>query len=393
MERPQFDIRLDVLSQGFDGKTCWVQARAGAMPGQGANAVVLTMQPLRLTGSDVFHELNELRSDDGGRTWTGPTPHPETLGRRDLGDGVEVGVCDMNPRWHAASGRLLSTGHEVRYLNDNLAPKPFPRKPAYSVYDRDARAWAPWRTLELPDSDFFWSCGAGSAQRWDEEDGTILLPVYGFGRGGDVARTAVLRCAFDGERLAFVEHGDPMSVPEPRGLCEPSIARFQGRYYLTLRNDQTGRVTAGDDGLRFAPPRPWTFDDGSDLGNCNTQQHWIARHDALFLVYTRRAANNHHVFRHRAPLFVAQVDPDRLCVIRETERVLVPERGARLGNFQVVDVSEHETWVTVTEWMQGLAPFQSDWRRVAAHGADNRVYAARLVWRTPNEAIQPALRG
>jgi uncharacterized cupin superfamily protein len=32
---------------------------------------------------------------------------------------------------------------------------------------------------------------------------------------------------------------------------------------------------------------------------------------------------------------MAQVDPTRLRVIRKTERVLVPERGARLGNFGV----------------------------------------------------------
>src|SRR5438046_1668521 len=33
-------------------------------------------------------------------------------------------------------------------------------------------------------------------------------------------------------------------------------------------------------------------------------------------------------------------------------RVLVAERGARLGNFAVVDVTPGETWVTVAEWMQ-----------------------------------------
>ena len=32
----------------------------------------------------------------------------------------------------------------------------------------------------------------------------------------------------------------------------------------------------------------------------------------LWLVYTRRAGNNDHVFRHRAPLFVAEFDTDKL---------------------------------------------------------------------------------
>jgi len=147
---------------------------------------------------------------------------------------------------------------------------------------------------------------------------------------------------------------------------------------LTLRNDVRGYVAAGEDGLHFCEPRPWTFDDGSDLGNYNTQQHWVTHSDALFLVYTRRGADNDHVFRHRAPLFMAQVDPERLCVLRDTERVLVPERGARLGNFGVCDVDERETWVVVTEWMQPVGCEQ--------YGSDNSVYVARIVWDRPNGA-------
>ncbi len=43
---------------------------------------------------------------------------------------------------------------------------------------------------------------------------------------------------------------------------------------------------------------------------------------------------------------IAQVDPEKLHVIRSTERILIPERGAGLGNaFGVTEVNEHETWV------------------------------------------------
>ena len=69
-------------------------------------------------------------------------------------------------------------------------------------------------------------------------------------------------------------------------------------------------MSVSDDGLQFAEPKPWTFDDGAELGSYNTQQHWLAHSDGLFLVYTRRGANNDHIVRHRAPLFMAQVDPD-----------------------------------------------------------------------------------
>ena len=86
-----------------------------------------------------------------------------------------------------------------------------------------------------------------------------------------------------------------------------------------------------------------------------------------------------HVFRHRAPLFLAQVDPEKLHVMRATERILVPQRGARLGNFGVTDVSRDETWVTVNEWMQP--------RGCEKYGSDGSLFVARIRWDRPNESF------
>ncbi|HEX2950696.1 MAG TPA: exo-alpha-sialidase, partial [Armatimonadota bacterium] len=286
--------------------------------------------------------------------------------------------------WHAASGTLLGTGHTARYLGEELMPNPRPREIGYSVYEVEARAWTPWDTVKMPNDDKFLSIGAGCTQRYDLSDGTVLLPVY-FNPTTDphsppVMGSTVVRCAFDGQQLRYLEHGTELFVPEPRGLCEPSLTYYGDRYYLTLRNDVRGYVATGTDGLHFDQPRPWTFDDGSELGSYNTQQHWVTHSDGLFLVYTRRGLNNDHVFRHRAPLLIAEVDPDRLCVLRDTERILVPERGARLGNFQVTDVTENETWVTVTEWMQPVG--------CEKYGSDNSIYAARIRWNRPNQYCQ-----
>ena len=118
---------------------------------------------------------------------------------------------------------------------------------------------------------------------------------------------------------------------------------------MTLRCDHSAFVARGEDGIHFEPPREWKFDDGQWLGNYCTQQHWATIGDGLFLIYTRGGANNDHVFRNRAPLFIAQVDPEHLHVIRSTERVVFPENHAALGNFGVCQVSETETWVTVGE--------------------------------------------
>ena len=101
--------------------------------------------------------------------------------------------------------------------------------------------------------------------------------------------------------------------------------------------------------------------------------------EGLFLTYTRREANNDHIFRHRAPIFMARVDPERLVVIRDTERIIIPETVTRMGNFGIVDVSPAESWVITTEWMQ---PHRPDlWKK---YGTDNRIFCTRIQWSQPN---------
>lgn len=380
-EPPAFRIELVTGSRGYDGKTCWVHPRAAVIPGP-TPTIVLTTQKLLLTGSDVFFALNEMRTSDLGATWQGPFEHQQTLGRRDEPGGVIVATCDFTPKWHDKSQRILGIGHTVRYLNDKVMANRR-RETSFSVYDAKSHTWTPWTTLAMPDAKKFYNAGAGSVQRVDLASGDILLPIYFKSAEQKPYSTTVLRCTFDGQSLRYAEHGSEHSVDIDRGLYEPSLTRFRGRYYLTMRNDKAGYVAAGDDGLHFDSPRKWQFDDGADLGNYNTQQHWVTHSDGLFLVYTRRGANNDHIFRHRAPLFIAQVDPEKLHVVRATERVLIPQRGARLGNFGVTRVSDHETWVTVAEWMQTWGPnhiIPPDNK----YGADNSVYAAKILWEKPN---------
>ncbi len=377
-----YQLKLDVLSTGFDKKTCWVHPRAGSIPGK-TPKVVLTMQKLELTGSDVFLPLNDIRTDDLGQTWTKPVEHADTLGRRAEPEGVSVGVCDFTPKWHAKSKTLLGIGHTVRYQKNKVMAGG-PRQTPYSIYDEKTGQWTPWVTMAMPEGGKFYNAGAGCVQRVDLADGDILLPIYFKAQEAKAYSVTVLRCKFDGKVLSYVEHGSELTVPIDRGLYEPSLTMHQGRYFLTMRNDKAGYVAVSQDGLKFSEPKKWTWDDGTDLGNYNTQQHWVTHSEALYLVYTRRGANNDHVFRHRAPLFMAQVDVEKLQVIRETEQVIVPEKGARLGNFGVVEVNEKETWVTVAEWMQTNPPNPHDYTIPMKYGSDNRVYAARIQWAKPN---------
>jgi hypothetical protein len=380
-----FTVQVDTILEHDDGKFLWFHPRAAAIPGAGHDggpAVVLTLQK-HLTISDYYSGLSVMRSDDLGGTWTVPDPRTE-LDWVPEGDHVDVAVCDVTPGWHASSGKLLAIGTKVRYsrAGEQLAEKPRSNEAAYAVLDPATGAWSRWQMIEMPESEgkFYLVC-PGCVQWLVEPDGTLLVPVYYAGPNSGVYAVTVLRCSFDGREIKYLDHGDEIELPVVRGLCEPSLARFDGRYFLTIRNDEGGYVTTSGDGLRYAPIQPWKFDDGGELGSYNTQQHWLTHSDGLFLIYTRRGADNDHVFRHRAPLFMARVDPDKLCVLRESEQVLIGERGATLGNFGCCAISPEESWVTVSEGV-----WSDD---IRARGAKGATFVARVRWSTPNRLVQP----
>jgi hypothetical protein len=376
-----YTLRLEVAARLFDGEKCWVHPRAGSVPAirkNGSPRMVMTMNTLDLSGSDVFRGMYALTSDDLGRNWSDAKQLDTMAPRFEMIDGVRrpIAAADFWPKYHANSQKLLGTGHTIVYTPDWKVESPRPRHTCYAVYNADTEQWSAWEKLKMPEGEHFYSAGAGCVQRYDEEDGHILLPIY-FSPPGHNSRVIVSRCSFDGSELRYLEHGNELRIDnDTRGLHEPSITRWQGRYFLTIRNDEKGFVSSSEDGLHFQTITEWTFDDGSPLGNYNTQQHWVNHSDALYLVYTRRGANNDHVFRHRAPLFMAQVDTEKLCVIRNTEQIIVPERGARMGNFGVTDISPQESWVTVSEWMQPEG--------VEQYGSDGSVYIARILWEKPN---------
>ena len=369
-----FSTRLDTVLEHDDGKFLWYHPRVTAIPPRGGKdrpGVLMTLQK-HLHTSDHYSGLSVLRSDDLGRTWAGPDAVEELDWVREPG-GVDVAVADVTPGWHPMTGKVLAVGAQVRYSakGEQLEDRSRSNQTAYAVFDPESGRWTRWRRLEMPPGDEFNFARSACAQFVVEPDGSVLLPFY-IGRSADTPYSVtVVRCTFDGDALTYREHGDVLKLDVVRGLCEPSLARSGGRYFLTIRNDLKGYVTVGD-GLHYRPIKAWTFDDGQELGSYNTQQHWLTHGDGLFLVYTRRGANNDHIARHRAPLFIAQVDPRRLCVIRETERVLVPERGGEFGNFGAAAIDDGESWVTVAEGV-----WNDEARRRGAKGA---VFVARVLW-------------
>lgn len=374
------EIRRQVIKRELNPDYCWFHPRAAAVPRTtegkspaartGPPRVLITLQK-HLKASDHYSGLYTLWSDDLGATWSGPTEIPE-LGWAPQPDGSVLAVADVTPGYHDPSGKVLAIGCSVYYgrKGEQLHDRPRFSQTAYAVLDPQTGRWSRWAILELPPDEKFNLARNGCGQWLVEPDGRLLIPIYFAPRADVPFGVTVLRCTFDGQKLRYLEHGDELHLPVQRGLCEPSIVRFGQRYFLTLRNDVKGYVATGTDGLHWQAIRPWTFDDGTELGSYNTQQHWVAHTRGLYLCYTRRGANNDHIVRHRAPLFIARVDPEKLHVLRATEQVLIPERGAMLGNFGAANVGPDEAWVTDAEYYMGTKPHP--------RGADGSVWLARI---------------
>ena len=373
--RRQPAITPVIILEHDDGEFLWFHPRACAIPAAAPDKpprVVMTIQK-HLRVSDYYSGLWYMTTDDLGKTWRGPVEIP-TLAWREGPKQTTESMADGTPGYHPKTGKVIAIGAGVYYLPDGgqfedlLVASPT----VYAVYDPVADMWSERQYLRMPDEPRFHTCRCACCQWLILDNGDLLLPLYFKSREEQDYAAAVARCAFDGTTITLQTLGDTLALSGGRGFCEPSITRCRGRFFLTLRNDERGYVTAGDDGLHFEPVRPWRFDDGTELGSYNTQQHWLAHGDRLFLAYTRRGAGNDHVPRHRAPLFIAEVDPDRLVVLRDTEQVLVPERGATLGNFGVAAITPEESWVTVSEGV-----WSDDARRRGATGA---TWVARVRW-------------
>lgn len=378
-EPPLPRIDHSIILEHDDGKFLWYHPRVAPIPAAEPGDVPLVLMTLQkhLHTSDHYSGLYTMTTADLGRTWIGPTEIPSLAWGKDS-SGATVAVCDVTPGWHAPTERLLAIGVKVRYddAGTQLLDLPGSFQVAYAVYDPKTTSWSGWEIVELPlDDGRFHLAVAGCAQWVVEPDGAILVPMYHKPKDGESYSATVLRCRFDGRKLTLAEMGQTLELAEPRGLCEPSLTKVDDDYYLTLRNDVRGYVTRSKDGLHYEPIRPWTFDDGSELGSYNTQQHWLTTGNRLWLVYTRRGANNDHIMRHRAPLFLAEVDRDKLHVLRATERVLIPERGGEMGNFGAAQVRPGESWVTVGEGV-----WNEDARRRGATGA---IIVARVISPAP----------
>ncbi len=373
-------IEKITLKRGRDGSgPSWFHPRPCLVPGKDGPVVFMTMQEIR--GSDYFLPVHWMESRDFGKTWTEPCPVP-SLGRNPATDERgDESVCDVVPQFHPQSGSVLALGHNVFYKGKGFDRKQPPRCSVYAVY-KDGK-WSERKRLLWDDprggTIYTNNCG----QREVLEDGSIAF-VMSFGAKATSRSAAGVRCSFDGETLAIQKVGREIRHAAGRGLLEPSLVRYRGKFYATLRaEDSRGYVAASDDGLDFEEKQPWCWDDGTPLDMSTTQQHWLPHSDGLHLVYTRKDASNAKVIRWRSPLFMAQVDLKTLRLIRETERVVLPLIGdgvnaadevPLMGNFQTLNVTPDESWVT-------------DGEMTPKHGFKGDLVLGKIRWSRPNGLV------
>lgn len=359
-------ITTNVIKGNYDGKSCFVHARACAVSRE---RLIMTTQLLNVLGNDAFSGIFTLQSFDGGKSWTPPVKDM-AFAPKTAENGLIYVPSDATHLFVRSAGADLCACHQVYYKQGGITPV-FGQKRlcTYTTYDFKRNCYRPIKTVDIP-PEFRYGAAAGSAQFVEKTAGEVLIPLYTRDNEWKYMLSVVILCDFDGETLSLKKMGRPMTYSFGRGLYEPSLCRFEGRYYITLRNDDYGFCAESSDGLNFSEPKHWRWDNGEIVPTYNTQQHWLICGGALYLVYTRRTESNSHVFRSRAPLFMARVDTKKLCLIRESEQTVVPERGARLGNFGVSQADDNFAFITAAEWMQPVG--------CEKYGSDNSVFVVSV---------------
>lgn len=344
--------------------TSWFHPKAAATD---YGKLLMTLQSIE--GSDYYLPVHESVSFDGGETWSAPSPVPG-MGRVEIDHGITEGVCDVVPEYHAPTRTVLAIGHNVYYRDGRLFDSlgdwgavpdhiRLQRYPLYAISDRDGKWTAARRKLEIPEFHDASCYVCGCNQRVFFGDDLLIIPfTIGYrDRRDRMAFTAL--CRYDGRKITYLKRGGFLELPVGRGLMEPQLCLHRNVFYLTLRTeDGLGYYAASIDGVDWGKMVPWRFDTGEIPAMTNTQQHWLQLNGKLYLAYNRQLPYNRHLMRWRAPLLIAEVDPERMVLLRKTEQVVFPMmpedstaefKAALFGNFHPVGLSPEEALILTGE--------------------------------------------
>ena len=180
----------------------------------------MTLQ--EITGSDLYGQVHWTLTTDLGKTWREPEPIP-AFAQGGVAGGLQEGVCDVVPQFHAASGAVVAMGHNVYYQGGKLAHPQADRFPVYAIRTTDGRWFERKRLMwDDPRGSSIYTCGCG--ERVLMEDGDVLAGFSFALKDRAVRSVTSFRCAFDGRELSIKQVGNELVNPVGRGLLEPSLA-------------------------------------------------------------------------------------------------------------------------------------------------------------------------
>lgn len=356
------EIQEHVLIPGTSHEGMWLGPYMIFTPGTPARDIHMIFSATDRSGGDSVQVNKRFVSQEAPKDPKGfshwhtvlqPEEYPTQLQPETDADGFCFMPSFLNWKYHPAMGKVVGFGSVLRHKGPELSNHLEHLAISYSVYDPADRTFTPWKSFRVTTDGVERPCAA-YGQRVDLPGGDILLPfstvkeIHGW---DTIYWSGSIRCRFNGDSIEVVEVGNLVSQPKLRGFVEPSMAECNGTYSMTLRaNDGHSYLTTSQDGLHWQKPSPWIWDDGTSIAMNQTMSKFIRNDHGLFFVYTRITGDNENVVRHRAPLFIGQIDPEKGCLLRETESVLMANRGFPLGNFNVYQISPTETWVTAPEW-------------------------------------------
>lgn len=324
------------------------------------------VEAMQLTGNDIG-PIHYIRTYDMGKRWT-PPMESQNLLKIPLGNDV-FEMPWLRPVYHKKTDTLLVIGgtafvQDEGKTTEHKMERHVPRRAepviAYAIWNWDRQDFESWEKVRVPQG--YPPMAIYTLQTHELDDGTIICP-FTCVDGEGIWKTGTLKMLFDGRKLEASDVGNTVGLDKPEGAVEPSIVEFGDKYFMTIRsqyglpsNNHDGRMyhATSNDGMNWRDFEPWRWDDATIVETEQTQQHWLRHDDTLYLVYTRKSELRNGVFRSRAPLWIAQVDVARLRLIKDSERIVFPENGARTGNFCTANVTENEAWILTGEWLEQM---------------------------------------
>ncbi len=359
LSRGRTDIRIEtgILLHGRRDNRNWFSPEVEMIPADGNNPPQVFVAVQLVTGHDMGNAYL-IKSDDLGKTWTDPMIQQNWFKKPEENNEYKTPIFGL--QYHKQTGKLIAHGrtHIHRDRNDHpdfkRESKVRPSFPEYhrwefvvSVWNPGQALFEPWEAVEMPAEVGARFTVFHQGQWLEDDDGTLLVPGFWTVEEDQTRRPVVLRFAFDGSRLHYIEHGPYLSEENVvrQGWSNTSLVRYNDKYLLFIRRDRNSSVAASDDGVHFQESKPLLWDNGELVNMNNNSSKWLLLDGKLYITYTRVNEISGHVLDMRAPLFIAQLDPDNLTMIKETERIVFPQNHARMDNHTTVSISDKEAWV------------------------------------------------